>query len=209
MRMIANSLLFLVLFTQTLNAQEKHLKNIRQLTFGGDNAEAYFSPDGKNLSFQSNNKNWALNVIRYLTSISKKQLKIPLIFLRVSATVLAELLVATICPMVKTYCLLLLLKAPMFALKQKSLKESIFGVFLVILIYISPIKRENKKQLTQVSGYDAEATVSPKGDKIVFTSTRSGDLELWTMNIDGTNQQQITNQLGYDGGAFFSPDGQK
>lgn len=56
-------------------------------------------------------------------------------------------------------------------------------------------------------GYDAEATVSPKGDKIVFTSTRSGDLELYTMNIDGTDVTQITNELGYDGGAFFSPDG--
>ena len=56
-------------------------------------------------------------------------------------------------------------------------------------------------------GYDAEATVSPKGDKIVFTSTRSGDLELYTMNIDGSEVTQITDELGYDGGAFFSPDG--
>jgi hypothetical protein len=59
--------------------------------------------------------------------------------------------------------------------------------------------------LTDTSGYDAEATVSPKGDKIVFTSMRSGDLELYTMNIDGSNVKQITNKLGYDGGAFFSP----
>jgi TolB protein len=57
-------------------------------------------------------------------------------------------------------------------------------------------------------GYDAEATVSPQGDKIVFTSTRSGDLELYTCDIDGRNIQQITSELGYDGGAFFSPDGQ-
>jgi Tol biopolymer transport system component len=63
------------------------------------------------------------------------------------------------------------------------------------------------KRLTETAGYDAEATVSPKGDRIVFTSTRSGDLELWTMNIDGTDLKQITDQLGYDGGAFFSPDG--
>ncbi|MCF8304419.1 MAG: hypothetical protein K9I94_14180, partial [Bacteroidales bacterium] len=58
-------------------------------------------------------------------------------------------------------------------------------------------------------GYDAEATVSPKGDKIVFTSLRSGDLELYTMDIDGSNVKQITHELGYDGGAFFSPDGSK
>ena len=57
--------------------------------------------------------------------------------------------------------------------------------------------------------YDAEATLSPKGDKIVFTSMRSGDPELYTMNIDGSDVKQITNGLGYDGGAFFSPDGKK
>ena len=51
--------------------------------------------------------------------------------------------------------------------------------------------------------------MSPKGDKIVFTSTRSGDLELYTMNIDGSDIKQITDELGYDGGAFFSPDGTK
>ena len=64
-------------------------------------------------------------------------------------------------------------------------------------------------RLTDSPGYDAEATISPKGDKIVFTSTRTGDLELWTMDIDGKNQRQVTKGLGYDGGAFFSPDGKK
>jgi Tol biopolymer transport system component len=63
------------------------------------------------------------------------------------------------------------------------------------------------KQYTNEKGYDAEATVSPKGDKIIFTSTRSGDLDLWIMNIDGTGLTQITNTLGYDGGAAFSADG--
>jgi len=62
-------------------------------------------------------------------------------------------------------------------------------------------------KLTDSPGYDAEATLSPQGDKIVFTSDRSGDLELYTMNIDGSDVQQITDELGYDGGAFFSPDG--
>ena len=63
------------------------------------------------------------------------------------------------------------------------------------------------QQLTNEPGYDAEATISPQGDKIVFTSTRSGDLELYIMDIDGSNIVQITDELSYDGGAFFSPDG--
>lgn len=63
-------------------------------------------------------------------------------------------------------------------------------------------------QLTENPGYDAEATLSPKGDKIVFTSTRTGDLELFTCNLDGGNVFQVTDELGYDGGAFFSPNGE-
>jgi TolB protein len=64
-------------------------------------------------------------------------------------------------------------------------------------------------QLTFTNGYDAEATVSPKGDKIVFTSTRDGDPELYVMDIDGSNQTRLTHKKGYDGGAFFSQDGKK
>ncbi|VDM72254.1 unnamed protein product [Strongylus vulgaris] len=65
------------------------------------------------------------------------------------------------------------------------------------------------QQLTDSPGYDAEAVLSPDGKTIVFTSIRSGDLELWSMNSDGTNLNQITYELGYDGGAFFSPDGKR
>ena len=56
--------------------------------------------------------------------------------------------------------------------------------------------------------YDAEATVSPKGDRMVFTSTRDGDLDLYTCDLDGQNVVRVTSELGYDGGAFFSPDGE-
>jgi len=76
-------------------------------------------------------------------------------------------------------------------------------------IFIADTKGNIVQQLTKEKGYDAEATVSPKGDKIVFTSMRTGDLELFTCDIDGSNVQQITDELGYDGGAFFSPDGTK
>jgi TolB protein len=67
---------------------------------------------------------------------------------------------------------------------------------------------ENPQRLTDTAGYDAEAVFSPKGDRIVFTSLRSGDLELYLMNPDGTGVEQLTDQPGYDGGAFFSLDGE-
>ena len=85
----------------------------------------------------------------------------------------------------------------------------LWAVYSSFDIFIANDKGKIIKQLTNTNGYDAEATISPKGDKIVFTSDRSGDLELWTMDIDGQNQKQITTGLGYDGGAFFSPDGKK
>jgi Tol biopolymer transport system component len=74
-------------------------------------------------------------------------------------------------------------------------------------IYQADADGSNIKVLTSSSGYDAEATVSPKGDKIVFTSTRDGDIELYSMNLDGSNVTRLTFEAGYDGGAYYSYDG--
>lgn len=66
-----------------------------------------------------------------------------------------------------------------------------------------------KHPLTDNDAYDAECSLSPDGKWIVFTSNRSGDLELWAMRSDGTDAVQLTDVKGYDGGPFFSPDGRK
>jgi TolB protein len=210
MRIFSLLFAFLAYFSHPILAQEKHLSNIRQLTFGGDNAEAYFSPNGKNLSFQSNNKNWGLecdqifdlNIEKAAKDSNYKPTRISNGFGRTTCSYFMpngkDILYASthlgshVCPTTEI-------------IKGKYL----WGVFDDFDIFIANKKGKQKRQLTDTKGYDAEATVSPQGDKIVFTSTRSGDLELWTMNIDGSNQTQITNQLGYDGGAFFSPDGKR
>jgi|LakMenEpi03Aug12_release.lakeMendotaPanAssembly.Ray.scaffolds.fasta_scaffold02572_13 hypothetical protein len=75
-------------------------------------------------------------------------------------------------------------------------------------IYAHDLASGTERALTTSFGYDAEATISPRGDRMVFTSTRSGDLELWTSALDGSDLRQVTDALGYDGGAFFSHDGQ-
>ncbi len=75
-------------------------------------------------------------------------------------------------------------------------------------IYVHDLASGREKALTTEWGYDAEATISPRGDRMVFTSTRSGDLELWTANLDGSDAVQVTHEPGYDGGAFFSNDGE-
>jgi Tol biopolymer transport system component len=73
-------------------------------------------------------------------------------------------------------------------------------------IYTSTPDGKKIRKLTDSPGYDAEATVSPDGKKIVFTSERDGDLDLYSMNKDGKNVRRLTNEVGYDGGAFYSPD---
>jgi Tol biopolymer transport system component len=92
---------------------------------------------------------------------------------------------------------------------MKDARAYVWPLFDGYEIFVADLNGNIRKQLTQNKFYDAEATVSPKGDKIVFTSNRSGDPELYTMNMDGSDVKQVTNELGYDGGAFFSPDGSK
>jgi Tol biopolymer transport system component len=76
-------------------------------------------------------------------------------------------------------------------------------------IFVAKDDGSDLRQLTTTPGYDAEATISPDGRKIVFTSLRDGDLDIYTMNLDGTDIRRLTNTPGYDGGPFFSPDGQQ
>ncbi len=192
--------------------QEKHLTNIKQLTFGGDNAEAYWSFDNKNLVFQATNKNWGLECDQIFTmslndDLSEGQ-KPQLISTGTGRTTCSyflpgnESIIYSSTHLADENC-------PVVPKKEDYGNKYIWPVYEGYDIFTADTKGNQLKQLTFEKGYDAEPTVSPKGDKIVFTSTRTGDLELFTMNIDGSDVKQITNELGYDGGAFFSPDGTK
>jgi Tol biopolymer transport system component len=92
---------------------------------------------------------------------------------------------------------------------RNKLKKYVWPIYDSYDIFIADLKGNITKRLTNTPGYDAEGTISPKGDKIVFTSMRNGDIDIYTMDLDGGNVKQITNTLGYDGGACFSPDGKK
>jgi Tol biopolymer transport system component len=206
-------LLFLIpvfSFSQSTETNEKHLKNLKQLTFGGDNAEAYFSPNGKFLSFQSNNAKWGLKCDQIFNLDIKKAMKDS----TYKPPAISNLEGRTTCSYYLPGNKQILFASTHLAAKDCPPVPEIKGKYLWAIydsydIFVADLSGKIVKQLTAEKGYDAEATVSPKGDKIVFTSTRSGDLELWTMNIDGSNPVQITDELGYDGGAFFSPDGKK
>ena len=76
-------------------------------------------------------------------------------------------------------------------------------------VYAANLSGQDMQRLTSSPGYDAEATISPDGKTIVWTSVKDGDLDLYTMSLDGTNVRRLTDDVGYDGGAFFSPDSQR
>ncbi|MBK5279361.1 MAG: PD40 domain-containing protein [Bacteroidia bacterium] len=192
--------------------KEKHLANMRQLTFGGDNAEAYWSFDGKRVSFQSNNPAWGLKCDQiFYTPIEgvdyRSGAKPQMISTGLGRTTCAFFMPGD--------------KQILFASTHLGGKDCpaeperipggkyLWPIYDTYDIFVSDLNGKIVKQLTNANGYDGEATISPKGDKIVFTSTRNGDLDLYTMDITGKNVKQITNELGYDGGAFFSPDGKK
>ncbi len=194
-----------------LYINEKHLKNIQQLTFGGDNAEAYWSFNNKMLSFQSNNKAWGVQCDQiFYTNVKKadmKSTKPKQISSGDGRTTCAYFMPGN--------------KTILYASTHLGGKECphdpervpggkyLWPIYDSYDIFVADLKGNIVKQLTNHPGYDAEATVSPNGDKIVFTSTRNGDLDLYIMDIDGSNVKQITHEIGYDGGAFFSPDGKK
>lgn len=188
--------------------QEKHFKNLRQLTFGGDNAEAYFSFDDKQLVFQASNSDWGAECDQIFT-MSRKGFgdsKPPMLSTGKGRTTCSyympgdqSILYASTheggdaCP-----------ETP-----RTVDGKYIWPIYASFDIYVADLQGNITSKLTDQPGYDAEATLSPDGSLIVFTSTRSGDLELYTMKTDGTDVKQVTDELGYDGGAFFSPDGKK
>lgn len=180
---------------------EKHLRNIRQLTFAGENAEAYFSSDGKKLIFQATREGHGCDLI-YTMNIDGSDVR--LISNERGRTTCAYFfpngkrvlyssthLYSKDCP-----------PRPDFS------KGYVWALYPSYDIFTSKPDGSDLKQLTNIDGYDAETTVSRQG-KLVFTSTRSGDLDIYTMDADGRNVRRLTNELGYDGGPFWSRDGKQ
>jgi TolB protein len=192
-------------------AEEKHFKNIQQLTFGGDNAEAYWSYDGKKIIFQRTNAKEGLlcdqMFIGTIPAIGDK-FEYKMVSSGKGRTTCGYFLPngkevvyasthqgADTCPPVPD--------------RSKFGNKYIWPVYDSYDIFLSSTDGKTLKQLTTEKGYDAEATLSPDGKKMLFTSTRNGDLDLYIMNIKSKKVKQVTSELGYDGGAWFSPDGKK
>ena len=168
--------------------EEKHFKSIRQVTFGGDNAEAYWSFDDQQLVFQSNYEKWDVGCDQmFLMNIGEtfENKQPPMISTGKGRTTCSYFL-----PGNKTFLYasthLVDEECPEVPLRKNG--RYVWPVYDSFDIFVADLEGNITAQLTDEPGYDAEATVSPKGDKIVFTSMRSGDLELYTMNIDGSRR---------------------
>lgn len=190
---------------------ENHFANLQQLTFGGDNAEAYFSFDGKYLVFQKTNTKEGIACDQIWMG------KIPAVGKKFTPKLVSTGTGRTTCAFFYPDGKHILYgsthlagnECPPVPDRKKYGNKYIWPIYESFDIFKADTSGKIVKQLTKTKGYDAEATISPKGDKIIFTSMRDGDLDLYTMNLDGKNVKRITKTLGYDGGAWFSPDGKK
>jgi TolB protein len=180
-------------------AAERHLRNIRQLTFGGENAEAYFSPDGTRLIFQSTRDGNACDQI-FTMKIDGSDLK------RVS-TGTGRTTCGYFYPGGKEILFASTHKADAACPPKPSYERGyVWPIYGGYDIYRANPDGTNLRPLTTTAGYDAEATIAPDG-VIAFTSVRDGDMEIYTMNGDGSGVRRLTNNPGPDGGPFFSWDG--
>jgi Tol biopolymer transport system component len=184
-------------------SDESHFKNMSQLTFSGENAEAYFSADGKKLIFQAHDGDSLCDQI-YIMDIESRSIKL-----------VSTGNGVTTCSFFKypndngiiyssTH-----MDDPDCPPKPDFSKGYIWKLYPGFDIYEAGLSGLSPRPLTSSPGYDAEATYSFDGKKIIYTSLISGDLDLWYMNPDGSGKQQLTNRLGYDGGAFYSYDAKK
>lgn len=195
-----------------LYPEERHFKNMQQLTFGGDNAEAYFSYDGKWLIFQKTNPKEGIYCdqmfIGKIPTQPGEKFQPKLVsngkgrttcgaFMKDGKHIIyaSTYLSADTCPPVPD--------------RKKYGNKYIWPLYDSYDIFMADLNGKIVKQLTHSKGYDAEATLSPDGKKMLYTSTKDGDIDMYVMNLKTGKEIKITNLLGYDGGGWFSPDGKK
>lgn len=191
---------------------EKHFKNVQQLTFGGDNAEAYWSYDSKYLIFQRRDPKEGLpcdqvfigkvpqspgDKFDYKMISNGKGRCTCSFFTKDGKHVLyaSTFQSADTCPPVPD--------------RSKYGNKYIWPLYDSYDIFMADLNGKIVKQLTHVKGYDAEGTLSPDGKKMIYTSVKDGDIDLYIMDLATGKEKRVTNTLGYDGGAWFSPDGKK
>lgn len=194
-----------------LYPEETHFKNVRQLTFGGDNAEAYWSYDGKWLVFQRTSLKDGIPCDQIFAGKVPAPGQ-PFEYKRISSGK-----GRTTCPFFTKDGKHIIYASthlggdscPPVPDRKKYGNKYIWPLYSSYDIFMADLDGKIVKQLTTAKGYDAEATLSPDGKKMIYTSDKDGDIELYVMDLASGKEKRITHTPGYDGGAWFSPDGKK
>ena len=193
-------------------AGEKYFKNVRQLTFGGDNAEAYWSYDGKSIVFQKTNPKEGVfcdQIFAGKVPVTDAQKFTP----KMIGTGKGRSTCAYFLPdgkhIIYASTHLGADSCPPTPDRAKYGNKYIWPLYNSYDIFMADMSGKIVQQITSAKGYDAEATLSPDGKKMIYCSDKSGDLELYVMDLKSGKEIRVTNELGYDGGAWFSPDGTK
>lgn len=189
---------------ELVKAGEKHFGHVEPLTQGGQNAEAYLSPDDQWITFQSTSGDLGCDQIFVMKTDGTER---KMVSTGKGRTTCSYFLDARTVIYASTH--LADEQCPPKPDHSEGYVWPVYPGYDLFTVDVGSGDVSKPARLTESAGYDAEATVSHDGKRIVFTSTRDGDLDLYTMNVDGTEVTRITTSVGYDGGAFFSPDGTK
>lgn len=185
-----------------VGSEARHLGPLRQLTFEGENAEAYFSFDDTRLVFQSTHPPFECDQIFTMDRTGAN--------VKLVSTGKGKTTCAYFFPSGKRILYSSTHAAsPACPPRPDYSKGYVWRIEHEFDIYVANADGSDLRALVSHPGYDAEATISRDGKKIVFTSDRDGDLELYSMDADGTNVKRLTHSPGYDGGAFFTADGSR
>lgn len=179
---------------------EDHFRNLRQLTDGGENAEAYWAFDGSALIYQATKPGMECDQIFLLDLETLESTEVSTGEGRTTCSYFypdGERILYSSTHHHDASC----------PAEPDMSRGYVWPIYDTYDIFSANADGSDVRQLTDTDGYDAEATVSPVGDRVVFTSVRDGDLDLYSMNLDGSDVQRLTDRIGYDGGAFYSPDG--
>jgi Tol biopolymer transport system component len=195
-----------------LYPEETHFKNVQQLTFGGDNAEAYWSYDSKYIVFQRTQPKDGLICDQIFIGKVPEKVGDPFTYKMVSSGK-----GRTTCPFFTKDGKYIIYASthlggdscPPTPDRKKYGNKYIWPLYDTYDIFMADLNGKIVKQLTHSKGYDAEATLSPDGKKMIYTSDKDGDIDLYIMDLKSGKEKRITNTPGYDGGAWFSPDGKK
>ena len=183
-----------------LFAGESHFKNVIQLTKGGDNAEAYWSFDSKRASFQRTNPKEGVNCDQIFMGLVPTNNTESFTYKLISGNKGRIIYASTKnggddCPPTVD--------------RAKYGNRYIWPLYASYDIFVADTNGKNEEQITHSEGYDAEATMSSDGQKMIYCSVKDGDLDLYVMDLKTKKEISVTNTLGYAGGAWFSPDGKK